>query len=188
MDKFNKRIYDCRSFINDLKALIKNIPFLIFMYLNRRISKSFASKIMLTVTTVNDCRYCTWFHTKVLLSEGVAPEEIRRIQKFQLYEEIDEYEIIAVAYAQHYSETARNPAPEATKKLYAYYGEEKANHIMLYIEFVYFANIVGNTFDAFISRFKGQKAPNSGLCCELMLFMLSAPILLPLKIVLDEKK
>jgi hypothetical protein len=59
---------------------------------------------------------------------------------------------------------------------------------MLYIEFVYFANIVGNTFDAFISRFKGKKAPNSGFCCELMLFMLSAPILLPLKMVLDEKK
>lgn len=188
MSAFGKKIYTCRRFWADLCELIKKIPLLVAAFLGERISRAFASKLMLTVTAVNGCRYCSWFHTNVLLDKGVAGEEIRRILSLQIGERIAEYELTGIAYAEHYARSERNPDPETTKILKTSYGEEKANDILLFLELVYFANMVGNTFDAFLGRFRGQKSPGSSVFCEFMLFLLSSPMLIPMRMMLGRQK
>ncbi len=55
-----------------------------------------------------------------------------------------------------------------------------AEHINLIIRMIYYGNLSGNTFDAFISRLKGKKAPNSNALFEAIFFILSVPVLLPI--------
>lgn len=178
MGQFSKKIYNYKKFKRDLLFLIRETPSFISAHLQKRISKSFATKIMLTVTTVNGCRYCSWFHTSMLHLEGVAEEEIRQILNLQFHERIDAGEIVGLTFAHHYAITDRNPDSVCTQRLYDFYGREKAEDIMRYINFVYFANLAGNTFDAFLSRLRGKKAPESSIFFEALISLLSAPLLL----------
>ncbi len=180
MEPFKKRIYNYRSFKKDLIRITKNLPSLFKTFRARRISFSFAKKIFLAVSAVNGCTYCLWFHTKVALIGGMDPKEIKKILSIQLHKEIDDYEIMGIAYAKYYAETDENPDPDMTKRFYDFYGKERADDIMLYIQAVSFANLSGNTFDAFINRFKGEKVPDSRVWFELLIFLLSAPLIVPL--------
>jgi len=66
------------------------------------------------------------------------------------------------------------------KKLYDYYGKEKAEDILLYIQFIYCGNLTGNTFDAFLHRFKGEKAKDSNLFFEFIFFLTHFPLFAPM--------
>ncbi len=178
MGQFSKKIYNHNKFKRDLLLLIRETPAFVSAHLKKRIDKSFATKIMLTVTTVNGCRYCSWFHTNMLHLEGVAEEEIRKILNLQFHERMDAGEIVGLTYAHHYASTDRNPDPACTQRLYDFYGRERAKDIMRYINFVYFANLAGNTVDAFLSRLRGKKASESNVFFEAFIALLGAPILL----------
>ena len=67
-----------------------------------------------------------------------------------------------------------------TARLVEKYGEQTAEDIILMIRMIWFGNLSGNTFDAFLSRLKGRKASHSSLLFELVFFIVSAPFLLPL--------
>jgi hypothetical protein len=68
-----------------------------------------------------------------------------------------------------------------TGRLVEFYGQETAEHVIQMIRMISFGNLAGNTFDAFISRLKGSRAPGSSPLFEAIFFVFSAPILLPLR-------
>jgi len=181
MKGFRKKIFTYESLKDDLVSIIKKTPGLVSAYVSGRINKAFAQKIMLAVSVVNGCNYCSWFHSQLALLIGdMDAASIENMLETELCSDINEYEIVALAYAQHYAVTQRKPDPEATEILYEFYGKHKADDIILYIEVIYFANLAGNTFDAFISRLKGETALNSNPVFEFIFFLLSAPLLAPL--------
>jgi hypothetical protein len=108
----------------------------------------------------------------------------------QFQADATEFETIALLYAQHFAETNRNPDPAMTKKLFDFYGEKTAHHIILFIRMIFFGNLYGNTWDAVLSRFRGVSVPNSNIIFEFLYFLLNAPIMFPLMIFmkLDRKK
>jgi len=59
---------------------------------------------MLAVTRVNGCRYCSWFHTRVAIKEGISKTEIHSLLGGK-FEDADEDEMLALIYAQHYADT-----------------------------------------------------------------------------------
>lgn len=134
---------------------------------------------MLVVTAVNSCPYCAWFHAKKALLAGLPKEQINSMLSLQFTVHPDDYETVALLYAQHFAETNRQPDESMTKKLFEYYGKKTAQHIILAIRLIYFGNLSGNTFDAFLSRLKGKPAENSNVIFEFLFFLISAPILLP---------
>jgi AhpD family alkylhydroperoxidase len=181
MKYFTRKILTYESFKEQLSVVFNNLPSMISAMLRRRINQAFLNKIMLAVSSVNGCVYCSWFHAKLAILIGeMDSKEIENILKTQLGQDISEYEIVGIAYALHYAVTSRKPDPEATAIFYESYGKEKANDLMLYIEAIIFANLSGNTFDAFLSRLKGVKSVGGSFWFELLFFILSAPILLPL--------
>lgn len=145
-----------------------------------RLSRAFIEKIMLVVTTINGCPYCAWFHAKNAISSGISSQELKDILDLQFDTSADPFEVPALLYAQHCAETNRQPDPEMDQRLVDFYGEQTAGHIRQVIQMIFFGNLAGNTFDAFISRLKGHKAPNSNALFEAVFFVVSAPILLPL--------
>lgn len=177
-ENFNRNIYTFKTFRQDLK----------FMFGHRKMIKktmrdldhAFVEKIMTVVTAVNGCRYCAWFHARQAVSSGISPEEVQQMMKLQFQADASEEELMALLYAQHFAETRRNPSPEMTEKLVAAYGAEKAEEIRIVIRMITFGNLSGNTFDAFLSRFKGIKAEGSNPFFEFMFFIFGAPFLLPL--------
>ena len=48
------------------------------------VSKNFRSNIMLAVTEVNGCIYCSYYHTKIALESGTTPEEMEGLLSGEL--------------------------------------------------------------------------------------------------------
>ena len=131
-----------------------------------RISKAFAEKIMLTVTRVNGCRYCSYGHSRAALAVGVSEAELQKLLKGEIGD-FPEQEAVALTFAQHFAETCCQPDPAAWQRVVDYYGSEAARDIRAYLRMITFGNLFGNTFDALLSRLVGKPAPGSRLLDEL---------------------
>ncbi len=105
------------------------------------------------------------------------------MMNLQFQADASDFELIALLYAQHYAETNRKPEPEMRNKLFEYYGEATTGHIVIIIRMIFFGNLYGNTWDAVLSRCKGNPAKNSNLIFELVFFMLSFWIMVPAMII-----
>ncbi|RLD55578.1 MAG: hypothetical protein DRJ01_16460 [Bacteroidetes bacterium] len=179
-DNFDRKIYTFRLLLNDLVFLFRNNVNIFAAMRNKKLGKVFMEKIMTVVTAVNGCTYCTWFHAKQAVSSGINETEVKNMLNLQFEADASDFEVTALLYAQHYAETNRNPDEEMTIKLFEFYGEKTAKHIILMIRMIFFGNLLGNTFDAFLSRLKGKKAKNSNVIFETLFFVVSAPFMLPL--------
>ena len=187
MENFSKNIYTFPLYREDVCFILKNIPGYRRAFRNREIPRSFAEKIMLVVTAVNGCRYCSWFHAKQALASGMNKDEIREVIDLQFQANAEDREIPALLYAQNYAETGRKPDSGITDRLFEFYGDGTAGDIILYIRAIFFGNLAGNTFDAFLSRFRGKKAENSNVLFELFFFIINFPVFFPLLFVMKKK-
>jgi len=174
MNGFRKRFYTLRTFFGDLRDLVAHIPALISTIRNKRVSRLFAEKIMLSIASVNECSYCSYLHTKTALKGGVSEKEINKL----LTQEIGAFpedESVAIAFAQHYAETGRKPDPEAERRFRNYYGSKVSLDIVNYIRIVNFFTMTGNTACAFLSRLQGKPAQKSSLVSEFLILVICAP-------------
>lgn len=188
MNNFPRRIYTFSYLINDIGFLIKNIPFIIKSSRQKLVSKQLMERIMLVVTAVNGCVYCEWFHAKMAKRSGISNSEIHNLLNSQFKVSSNEEEIQALLYAQHYAETNRNPEKQMRNQFVEQYGIDKSRAIELNIRTIWFGNLSGNTFDAYGSRRKGQKAENSNVVFEFFFYIFSYPILAPLLPILKRRK
>lgn len=121
---------------------------------------------MLAVTRVNGCRYCAYGHSRAALAVGVTEAEIQHLMSGDLGG-FPEEEAVALAFAQHYAESACQPDVQALRRLMDTYGPETARDIQAYLRMITFGNLYGNTFDALLSRLAGKPAAGSSLWSEL---------------------
>jgi len=175
----NKRIYTPRSLLQDFRDILAHSHEFRPAVRGRRISKAFAEKIMLAVTAVNGCRYCSYGHAKTALASGVSQEEVDLLLSGEVGHASPE-EAPALFFAQHYAESDGHPAPEMMQKLVETYGQDKARDILAHIRMITLGNLSGNTFDALLSRLRGRPAEGSSLGNELAtlaLLVLGTPVL-----------
>lgn len=180
MKEFRRKIFTPGLFFSDSWYVFKNIPKAVSAMRNKKVGRKFMEKIMTVVTAVNGCSYCTWFHANQAVASGLSDDEVKNMLKLQFQSDASDYELIGLLYAQHYAETSRNPDKEMTQKLEEFYGKRTAEHIVLFIRLIYFGNLTGNTFDAFLARLKGQKVHNGNFFFELIFFIFNLPIMGPL--------
>jgi len=178
---FDKRIFSPRVLVADLGFLLSRAPAIGRAMRNPDIGRAFVEKIMIVVTAVNGCTYCSWFHARQAVAGGIANEEIRELFDLQFHASASERELPALLFAQHFAETNRHPDPEMTARLQAVYGERTAADIVLVIRTIFFGNLFGNTFDAFPSRLAWRPAENSSALFEFVFFVLGAWFMLPLR-------
>lgn len=174
MNGFRKRFYTLRTFFGDLRDLVAHIPALISTIRNRRISRPFAEKIMLSIASVNECSYCSYLHTKTALKGGVSEKEINKLLT-QGIGDFPEDESVAIAFAQHYAETGRKTDQEAERRFRNYYGPKVSQDIVNYIRIVNFFTLSGNTAYAFLSRLRGKPAQKSNPLSEILILVICAP-------------
>jgi len=165
------------QFFADIWFVIANLFRVWEMLIAERVARPFAEKIMLAVTAVNDCVYCSRGHTKLALISGVEQSEIDQLLAQDIGQSVDEYEATGLAFAQHYAESERNPDPAALAALEEKYGEKIARDIVLYARLISTGNLIGNTLDGFLARFKGEGRDDGNLFFELV-FVLVLPLVL----------
>jgi AhpD family alkylhydroperoxidase len=150
--KFKKRIYkNPKDIFSDLWFPIRNGSRLREITKKELISPTFRERLMLAVTAVNGCRYCSYYHAKQALKSGITAEEISSLLAGDMAN-CPQDEAIAVAYAQLWAESDTHPDKKAVKRLEQTYGREKTEAIHLILRMIRMANLLGNSWDYLIYR------------------------------------
>ena len=173
---FPKRSLTIRENIRFLAFLFKYLSH--FKAFNRSpsLSHKLQERIMLAVTSVNECRYCSFFHTKMALESGCSETEIQAILDHDL-SCADQEEFPALAFAQHFAESHENPSRAAVKHLVAYYGVYKTRQIIASCWMITLGNLYGNTIDAYRSRLLGAPAQPGNAWLEGFLYYMTIKLM-----------
>lgn len=137
---------------------------------------------MLAVTSVNDCRYCTWVHTGLALQNDVDLDELQHVLDAATFGRIDEREAVAILYGKHFADTVRQPSADAERALAAAWSPAQRAEIMAYIHAIYFANLAGNSADAWLARLRGDRVQDGHPVAEACAALLAAPALAAIRL------
>ena len=146
-EKFNKRLYpNFGEFFSDLGFILKRSEKMKVLMRGAVIDDRFRERLMMAVTEVNGCRYCSHYHAQLALSAGVSPQELHAIGEM-CFEHSPEEQQAALLYAQHWAESGAHPEPDAVECLRREYTPEQVKLIELCLRTIRVGNLSGNLFD-----------------------------------------
>jgi AhpD family alkylhydroperoxidase len=155
--KYRRRRYETfGQFYSELAFLLKNRRLLKQAMLPNNISGKFRQRLMLAVTSVNRCRYCAAYHSRVSLSAGLSKEEITELLDGSV-QDCPTEELPALLYARNWAEQNGQVDRAAFAELAAIYGLEKAEWIELSLKTIRMGNLSGNTFDYLLCKLSGGR-------------------------------
>lgn len=182
--RFTKRCYTFSSLIHDI-AIACRAVLTLFNSEHRGsggvLAPKFREHVMLAVTAVNKCRYCSWVHSRLALQTGCMAAEIEAILESD-FGKVDKGELVALAFAQHYAEARGKPDRAAARRLLLAYGKERASAIVTSIQAITIGNLTGNTLDAFHARLQGLHVDGGSPLLEFLVFLIGMPLTRVLKI------
>jgi AhpD family alkylhydroperoxidase len=151
MDDFKRRIYHgLGEVLTDVRAIISRRD-LLRSTMRSGLDAAFRERLMLVVTGVNGCRYCSYAHARQALAEGISAEEIEMLGETAFHGSPSE-EVPALLYAQHWAEADGEPDPTARATVVERYGEETLARIEIVLRLIRAGNLIGNTFDYLLHR------------------------------------
>jgi AhpD family alkylhydroperoxidase len=177
MKPFNKRTFDMPLLAASLGSAATHLPVLVSALLRPATSPALREKVMLGVTAVNDCRYCSYVHTGLALDNGVDLDDLRHLLDNGTFGDVDTREAVAILFAKHFADTLRQPSPAARAALANEFSAGERREIMAYIHAIYFANLAGNSADAWLTRLKGGAVVQGNPAGEALAALLAAPLL-----------
>jgi len=150
--QFNRRTYPSLSaFIADLKPIMAQRDQMKPLMRGDLIDTAFRERLMLAVTAVNGCSYCSYAHARRALAEGIDGSEVEALLD-GVVEHSPTEEAAALLYAQHWAETAGKIDPVARERIIETYGEGSVNAIELALRTIQIGNLLGNTMDYVLYR------------------------------------
>jgi AhpD family alkylhydroperoxidase len=115
------------------------------------IDPAFRERLMLVVTQVNGCRYCSYAHARQALAQGIRMEEIEALGR-AVFSGSPPEEVPALLYAQHWAEADGAPDPVVREQLVEQYGHPVTEGMELAFRLIRMGNLVGNTWDYLLYR------------------------------------
>ena len=153
MQPFPRRLYaNFSDFWDDIRFIFSDRPLMRRTMRGELISIQFRERLMLMVTDVNGCRYCSYFHTREALRSGILEEDLKALLKGSIPDDTPDEEIPALLYAQHWAESNARPDPAAYQKIVETYGEERAAAIHIVLRMIRIGNLTGNLLDYILYR------------------------------------
>ncbi len=147
MKQFPKRTYSgIGDMARDLAWPLRNRQQLRQALRGGLVSPQFRERLMMSITAVNQCRYCSYYHAQESLRAGLPPEEVRQLLDGDISHAPDD-ELPALLYAQHWAERNGRPDPAARHKLLDAYGPERAAAIETVLRMIRTGNLLGNSTD-----------------------------------------
>lgn len=150
----SKRTLDSENLLGTVKNLVSSLPVLLPAFAAPATSAALREKVFLGVTSVNDCRYCKWLHTRLSLGQGVTLAEIEQIlgDLVESSNMTDPADAAAIRFGRDYAERLDQYDTNAIAALRRHYREDQVDEILAYVRFITFANLLGNTADVFLDR------------------------------------
>lgn len=174
---FSKRTFTMSLLLRSFAAMVLYMPVRWIAIVKPVTSRALREKVILGVTSVNDCRWCTWLHTGAALVHGVNLDQLHSLLDSGTFDTVDEREATAVLFAQHFADTLRHPTSEACVALAKQFTPHQRLEIMAWINFIYFTNLSGNSTDAWLARFRGWEVANGHPFPEAIAGLIAAPVL-----------
>lgn len=152
MQIFKRRIYrSVPAFLADLRVVLAQREQMKPLMQGELLEAAFRERLMLAVTAVNRCRYCSYVHARQALVAGLAHQEVEALQLGDLANSPPE-EASALLYAHHWAETQGKPANAARRRIIEQYGEAQVEAIELALRTIQMGNLLGNTLDYILYR------------------------------------
>jgi AhpD family alkylhydroperoxidase len=149
---FRRRTYHSLSeFIDDSRAILARRDQMKPLMRGELIDPEFRERLMLAVTAVSGCRYCSYVHARQALVEGMSNEEVEALREGVLANSPIE-ELPALLYAQHWAATNGRTEAAARQRVIEQYGEETVDAIELALRTIQMGNLLGNTVDYVLYR------------------------------------
>jgi len=149
---FTRRIYNRPAeLLDDFRFIWERRP-LVRRAMRGLLSPAFRERLMMVVTEVNGCRYCSYYHARLALQSGISQDELRELLAGSIPPDAPHDELPALAYAQHWAEADARPDPEARQRLVEVYGGEKAEAIEIALRMIRSGNLLGNLWDYWLFR------------------------------------
>lgn len=140
-----------KEFFADLGVLFTNGRAIIDMMRKGTVSPELRERLMLAVTSVYHCRYCSWAHTREALKRGLSQDDITSLLSGSVVG-CPAGEALAILYAQHWAESNGRPDAMSFQRLVEVYGKEKAAAIALVLRMIRVGNLTGNSWDYLLYR------------------------------------
>ncbi len=157
MHEFRRRTYRRWGQLwSDLRFLARRRSIVLGLLRGKPISPAFRERLMLTVTAVNDCRYCAHLHSRLALRAGLSPEDSERLLGGTV-EPSPVEERVALQYARHWAERDALPDPDARARLVEVYCGLGAEQIEVVLHLIRLGNLTGNTWDFLLYRLSGGR-------------------------------
>lgn len=147
---------------------------------DKKISKEFKEELSLAVTQVNQCKMCSYAHSKMALEAGMSETEIKDLLNGEL-SNIPQEDLPAVLYAQSYAQNEGKDQLQTYQRVKDLYGK-KAKSVKAVIQVMMAANAYGIVFGDLKTRFKGVHVRGSNIFYEIGMLLILI-ILLPLLLV-----
>ena len=152
MNRFERRIYHSLSeLLADLRAIVSQRKQISSLMRGEVVAPSFRERLMLVVTAVNQCRYCSYAHAREALSTGISQVEIEALAS-GMFEDSPPEEVPALLYAQHWAEMNGEPETSVREQVVERYGEQAVETMELALRMIRAGNLSGNTLDYLLYR------------------------------------
>jgi AhpD family alkylhydroperoxidase len=150
--RFNRRAYHRAGDLwRDVRFPLQNQARMRRAMRGDLVSYPFRERLMLAVTAVNGCRYCSYYHAQEALKAGLPDDELQKLLE-GVVDDAPAEELPALLYAQHWAETDGKPDMAARQKLLETYGPQRVEAIETVLHMIRAGNLLGNTADYWLSR------------------------------------
>jgi AhpD family alkylhydroperoxidase len=144
------------ALIADVRAIFARRKEIRALMRDEILDGAFRERLMLVVTGVNACRYCSYAHAREALAEGITQDEIEDLSEGTLAGSPPD-QMPALLYAQHWAEADGDPDPEAREAVVTRYGTQKVEAIELALQMIRMGNLSGNTLDYVLYKISGGR-------------------------------
>lgn len=176
---FRKRTITTRELIGSTVSLTPSVGMIYRVWLKHEIDPGFREELMLAVSELNHCRYCTWAHHEWAQMVGVSDEELAHVEQMDP-SGFDRRKWLAISYVRALV-TAKfgRVDKELVREMNAKYSPMEIKEIEIVARIMDIGNRAANTWDAFLSRLRGGPVADSHILDELVMsgaFLATAPI------------
>jgi AhpD family alkylhydroperoxidase len=172
---FGKRSFTLTTFADSARSLFAQVDEVHAALTRPCLPRPLSEKIMLAVTRVNGCRYCSYAHARLALQAGVSETELDDLLAGE-FDHIPPHEQTAILFAQHYAEQGDRYDAGAWQTLEETYGADGARDVLVHIRLITFANLYGNTFDALLERLRLRPVAGSRFLAEIVVLVAGATV------------
>jgi AhpD family alkylhydroperoxidase len=152
MNSYERRTYHSLSeALADFRSILSQRKQIRSLMRGEEIAPSFRERLMLVVTAVNRCRYCSYAHAREALSTGISETEITALAS-GMFADSPPGEVPALLYAQHWAEMNGEPEAPVREQVIERYGEQVVGTMELALRLIRAGNLAGNTFDYLLYR------------------------------------